>query len=407
MAILDDLKFQFVEVYRLGFEVFDIENLKPEELEKISSDYSFTLPNDERFLELLRNPFYLNEYLQNYRTLPVAANYSDFKNLLWDKQISRSSYRTNNTHLKRERCFLNIAKRRADTGGFFINTDDCADDILRGLEADEIIKHDAKAGGYFITHDIYEEWALDKFIERAFRNSATHKSFFDSLGSSLPIRRAFRNWLSEKLFINRDEINPLIEGSFVSAEIASFWKDEILVSVLLSDYSEAFFQMFEGVLLEDDQKILMRAIFLLRIACKEIDEDFLNSLGISKKDGSSLKTIFTRPKGKGWNCAIDFLYKHREAINLSNINVILPLLEDWNNKNRGGVTTRSASLMALYYYEERDKQDRLRYSSRDKSKEQLIGIILNGSSEIKEELKVIFDEVASRKMKTTGARTIN
>lgn len=398
-SYLDDLKFQFVEIYRLSFEVFDIENLKSEELENISSKYNFTLSKEERLLELLRNPFYLNEYLHNYRALPDAANYSDFKNLLWDKQISKSSYRVNNTHLKRERCFLGIAKRRADTGGFFINADDCADDILRSLEADEIIKHDSNTDGYFITHDIYEEWALDIFIERTFNNSANHKSFFDSLGSSLPIRRAFRNWLSEKLFSDRDNIKPLIEWSFVSSEIESYWKDEILVSVLLSDYSEAFFQMFERVLLEDNQKFLMRAIFLLRIACKEIDESFLKLLGLSKKTGSSLKAVFTKPKGRGWNCAIDFIYKHKEAISPTNINIILPLLEDWNSKNKSGITTRLASLLGLYYYEDRNNQDGTRYRFREERKKQLVGIIVTGSSEIKEELKSIFDEVVSKKEK--------
>jgi hypothetical protein len=396
-SYLDDLKFQFVEIYRLSFQILDIVDLDSNEIENLSSKYNFTLPKDERLLELLRNPFYLNEYLQNYNALPKAASLSDFKDLLWDKQIVKSSVRINNTHLKRERCFLGIAKRRADTGGFFISADDCADDILRSLETDEIIKHDSKTGGYFITHDIYEEWALDKFIERTFHNSVTHKGFFESLGSSLPIRRAFRNWLSEKLFSNRDEIKSLIEESFVSHEIESFWKDEILVSVLLSDYSEVFFQLFERVLLEDNQKILMRAIFLLRIACKEIDESFLNLLGISKKDLSSIKAVFTKPKGKGWNCAISFLYKHKEEITPSNVNIILPLLDDWNHNNKSGITTKLASLLGLYYYEEGNKQDKFRYSSRDETREQLIKIILSGSSEIKEELKDIFVEVVSKK----------
>jgi hypothetical protein len=398
-SYLDDLRFQFVEIYRLSFQVFDIEGLEYEELEKMSGRYKFTLPRDPRLSELLRNPFYLNEYLQNYRTLNEATTFSDFKNLLWEKQIARSSYRVNNTHLKRERCFLNIAKRRADTGGFVISADDCADDILRSLEADEIIEHDTKTGGYFVTHDIYEEWALDKFIERAFHNSASHKSFFDSLGSSLSIRRAFRIWLSEKLFSSRDEITHLIEESFISSEIENFWRDEILVSVLLSDYSEAFFQIFEQVLLGDKQRVLLKAVFLLRIACKEIDEDFLRLLGISRKDLSSIKTVFTKPKGKGWECTIEFLYKHRDETDPSNVSSIIPLLEDWNRYKREGATTRLASLLALYYYEERYRRNNFRYSSRDKSEETLIGIILNGTSEIKEELKVIFNEVLTKREK--------
>jgi hypothetical protein len=398
-SYLDDLRFQFVEIYRLSFQVLDIEGLEYEELERMSGLYKFTLPRDPRLSELLKNPFYLNEYLQNYRTLHEVTSYSDFKNLLWDKQIARSSYRVNNTHLKRERCFLNIAKRRADTGGFVVSADDCPDDILRSLEADEIIEHDTKIGGYFVTHDIYEEWALDKFIERAFYNSVSNKSFFDSLGSSLSVRRAFRNWLSEKLFGSRDEIKHLIEESFISSEIEHFWKDEILVSVLLSDYSEAFFQVFEQILLVDKQRVLLKAVFLLRIACKEIDEEFLRLLDISRKDLSSIKTVFTKPKGKGWESTIEFLYGHRGEIDPSNVSSLIPLLEDWNRNKREGATTRMASLLALYYYEEGHAGNKFRYSSRDKSEETLIGIIFNGTSEIKEELKGIFNEVLSKREK--------
>jgi hypothetical protein len=183
-----------------------------------------------------------------------------------NKQIAKSS-----KGLKRETCFIALAKRRADTGRFFVtDLGNCDEATLKDLAADEIIEHDPTTGGFFITHDIYEEWALDKFVDRSFYNSDDYPQFFNLLGASLPIRRAFRNWLSERLLTNREEVKPLIETSFTNQEIQPYWKDEILISVLLSDYSQAFFQMFENVLLEDDQRILMRVIFLLRIACKEI-----------------------------------------------------------------------------------------------------------------------------------------
>jgi hypothetical protein len=281
---LDDLKYEFVEIYRLDFQLFDIEKLKVSELEDLSNQYNFVLPNNKRFLELLMNSFYLNEYLQNYESIRENLNYSGFKSLLWNKQILKSSIQKNNIHLKREKCFLSIAERRANTGNFFVITDECDESALQALAEDEIIKRDAGIDGYFITHDIYEEWALDKIIERTFLNRENDTNFFGLLGSSLPIRRAFRNWLSEKLLNNQNEIRPLIENSFLNDDLEKFWKDEILVSVLLSDYSDTFFQMFESSLLEDNQKLLIRTIFLLRIACKENDEKLLASLGLSKKN---------------------------------------------------------------------------------------------------------------------------
>jgi len=392
-SYLDDLKFQFIEVYHLNFQLINIEKLDIAEVTELSKKHDFNLPTNERLLGLLKIPFYLNEYLQNYQSFNKTIDYSTFRDLLWNKQILKSSYRKNNIHTKREECFLKIAKKRADEGQLFVKIDDCDGVVLQALELDEIIQYDSNAGGYFITHDVYEEWALENIIEREFTKSEDYKSFFDAIGSSLPIRRAFRSWLSEKLFNNQNEVKFLIEESIPDNEIKNIWKDEILVSVLLSDYSETFFNLFENKLLEENQQLLMRIIFLLRIACKEIDEDFLKLLGLQKTEGITLKTLFTKPKGNGWDCIIDFIHQHKEKFGVQNINVILPLLDDWNRKNKEGETTKRTSQIALYYYEEIKKNGGFWYN--DDKKEQLIRVILQGASEIKEELKNIFDEVIS------------
>src|SRR4030067_3174906 len=119
-----------------------------------------------------------------------------------------------------------MKQKRANEGHFFVKADDCNDEILNNLEADEIIKYDSNAGGYFITHDIYEEWALDKIIERNFRNSKDYKDFYQNIGSSLPIRRAFRNWLSEKLYLEREDVKALIESTISDDESERDWNDE-------------------------------------------------------------------------------------------------------------------------------------------------------------------------------------
>lgn len=396
-SYLYDLKWQFVEMYNRAFKVINIENISKEELYLLGTQYGFNVPKSERFLELLLNPFYLNEYLQNYKSAKESQSYSDFKKLIWNKKIQKSSYQKNNIHLERERCFLEIARLRADSGSFYVSADNLKNEALKALESDEVIKYDSDNSGYFITQDTYEEWALDKIIEREFNKAEDYKCFFDSLGSSLPIRRAFRNWLSEQLLINPDEVKSLIEESTINDQIENYWKDEVLVSVLLSDYSSAFFQLFEKKLLQDNEKLLMRVVFLLRIACKEIDEGVLRLLGLQHAEGIALKTVFTVPKGTGWKTCIDFIRRHNEEFGLRNMNIILPMLHEWNNKNKQGETTRKASQIGLYYYEELFRNGRFGYSSRDEREGQLIRVILQGANEIKDELARIFDEVISER----------
>ncbi|KJU81921.1 hypothetical protein MBAV_005887 [Candidatus Magnetobacterium bavaricum] len=347
--------------------------------------------------ELLLNPFYLNKYLQNYDKMKDATSNFDFKQYLWNTQIAKSSYKKNNTYIQREECFLRIAKERANSGYFIVSDHGCGDEILELLQSDEIIKYDSNAGGYFITHDIYEEWALNKIIKRAFLNKENYKNFYQEIGSSLPMRRAFRLWLSEKILIDKQSVISLIEYTIGDDEVESHWQDEVLISILLSDYSEEFIELFEKGLYEDDQKLLLKSVFLLRTACKEIDESLFDSLGLQKTYGAVLGTPFTKPKGKGWSYIIHFINSYKEKLGLKHIETILPLLNDWNNKNKQGETTKDASLIALFYYNELTKNDKLHYKSKSETKSQIVSIILNGSFEIKEELTCIFNEVVSKR----------
>jgi len=398
---IDTLKFQLTEIHRAAFQSIIIEKLKLEDLHALAGKYNFNLPQNKRLLELLTTPFYLNEYLRTSNKLDETINYHDFKDTLWKKQIVKIEYQKNNAHIRREECFLKIAHNRANKGHLVVDAIECDDEPLRSLEFDEIIKHDPGIGGYFITQDIYEEWALDRVIERAFRREKDHHEFLQDIGMSLPIRRALRSWLSEKLHDSISEVKGLIECIINDKDVASHWKDEVCISVLLSDYAVVFLQSFKDKLMEDNARLLMRLVFLLRIACKEIDEEFFAMLGITTIEQDVSRIIFTKPKGNGWDSVIHFIYDNKEEIELSNANIIIPLLDDWNNKNKNGETTKIASQIALFYYNHYDeiaKDGNYRYGSRDQGKEQLIKVILNGASEISVELKSIFDEVISKKL---------
>ncbi len=417
---VDDLRFQLKELYSTGFISLNIPDLTQEEIEKIATDNNFKLPKNERLINLLTTPFFLNEYLQNYASMGDDINYADFREIIWKKQIQNSSRQSGNIHRRREECFLKIAQKRASEGGFFVKTGDCDQEALQKLEVDEIIKYDSNAGGCFITHDVYEEWALGKIIERAFISAKDYDSFYQEIGSSLPIRRAFRNWISDKLVMDDLTAKRLIEFTVKDNQIDNHWKDEVLVSMLLSDYSNMFFGHFEDELLEEPEKIistegspkivrasnvnykyedklLHKILFLLQIACKTVDEDFLRLLGVTKARAIPLKTIFTAPKGSGWDSTIAFINRHKEKLQFRYMNAILPMLDDWNHKYKQGETTRNASQIALFYYEKLTKQEGFYFSSRDDTKDKLIRTILNGSGEIKTELTNIVNEVITKK----------
>ncbi len=194
---LEDLNYQFFEIYKIAPLNINIQDLELEQLNALSDQYRFSLPTDEKLLSLIRNPFYLNEYLKFYK-VDDETNYIDFKEKLWNKTITKSKP-------AREQCFLKIAFEKATQGQFFVRPVCEAQVLDNELRNDGILGYESPHG-YFITHDIYEEWALERIIDIEFRKKTDNKAFFENIGISLPIRRAFRNWVSEILLLEDGKI---------------------------------------------------------------------------------------------------------------------------------------------------------------------------------------------------------
>lgn len=383
-SYLDDLNYHFTQILNIIPFGIDIKNLSSEYLDTLSSRYKFILPQDEKLLDLIKNPFYLNEYLANYSNEEI--NYQDFKNKLWNQHISTPYI---------EKCFFEFVFKRANEGQFYVDID-CSSNSLKQLQNKGILGYE-KSLGYFITHDIYEEWALERIVNKEFITKSDIKSFFEKIGSSLPIRRAFRSWVSEKLLLDDENIKIFIEEIIDSTDIETFWKDEIFISILLSKYSDTFFINFKRELLDNDYELLSRISFLLRLACKEVDNSFWENLGLKNQQLQEAKYIFTKPKGSGWKSFINFVYENVETIGLAKIDLLLPILQDWNSKFQEGSSTRNASLTALKYYE-LINQNEYKYSHKESIKT-ICKVIANGSSQIKDELSTIFDEIVEQKFK--------
>ncbi len=381
---LDDLIFQLYEVYKIRFKSIHIEKLDEDTLFEFAKKHDFIIPDDKKFKALILTPFYLREYLKHYQD-NKGASYFEFKESLWPRVITKRSP-------QREQFFIRLAEERANTGKFFVIPDISYSNekVEESLVSEGIISYEPNRG-YFITHDIYEEWALEKFVDGSFLSSENAEIFFDKIQQSLPIRRVFRRWLSEKLSAANEEVSHLIVETLSSRNIAKLWKDEALVSMLLSDYSDDFFNISKKLLLEDDFSLLKRICLLIRIGCKEIDNSLFDRLGVRTPDILSMDYMITRPKGTGWKSLIKFIDNNIENIGVDNLNFALPVLYDWNSHNKSGDATKYASLIALSFYKLVIQKDI--YIRDDGFSKNLVLTILYGVSEIKSELEAIIDEV--------------
>jgi hypothetical protein len=385
LTYLDDLRFQIVEVFRSNFTEVNIPNLATTDLQNLAQQNKFNLPSNSRLLNLILIPFYLNEYLRHHKRVDDTDGLVGFKNMLWKTKVAQSSHQ-DNINIRREETFMRLAKKKCDLGNFFLNPDPSDDLILSKLGEDEIIKYD-EVGGYFIAHDIYEEWALERIIEREFRNASDHKTFLNKIGKSLPMRRSFRSWLSSRLAENPSSLKSLIDFAAFQNDLESFWKDEIFISVLLSDQAQHFFVLFKANLLASDKTLLKRIIFLLRTAGKEVDT-FYYQFAPKKTDSEYL---VTKPKAMGWTQTIAFIYSNRNEFSHNEQEYFVPFLAEWVRTNPKGAATRNASLMILEAYKDAEVKRKARFY--DPIQEEMESIILQGAIEIKDELAAIFDQV--------------
>lgn len=385
----DDLNHLCLDVLQVVPQKLYISELTDEELENLACEYNFQIPEDLRLKELLKLPIYLNAFLRFYDPcIEASLSFSEFKDYLWKKIIK-------NNDIQREAVFKDIALRRANEGKFYISLSGADAAVANTLLKDEVLG--VEGSSFFISHDIYEEWALEKIIDIAFKNRQSVRDFFESIGLALSIRRSLRRWLSEKLRIDCTDTKLFIEQAIEEELISSVWKDELIAAILLSDYSHTFFDNFKRELLGKDLKLLQRVSFILRIACKQVDNSVLKLLGLKQPD----MFFFTKPKGKGWEAFIGFLFAQKEKVGIENLKYFIAVLYEWNSSTKMGETAQKASLLCLEYYEL--YQPTQRYAISGKLIDTLLKTISYGALEIKPELTELIDK-ACRAKQTNSTR---
>lgn len=375
-SYISDLEFQLKENFNLSYEIQDIENLTTEELRNTLTENSINLPENDNLIELIRNLFYLKYYIKYYKSINSASDLNSFYEILWKNKIQNASITKDDIHIQRQNIFLQITRQRCETGRFYIQSTGFPSNIIATLKQDEILEYDRNHNGVFITHDIYEEWGLNKIISIAYANRIEVSDFFDQIGTSLPIRRAFRLWLQNGLLDSCSSVIAFIHEIFQNSNVEQYWKDELLIAVMLSDYADSFFSRFENDLIANNFNLLKRSIFLLRIACTEIADLFDYDI--------------YKPKGNGWKCIISLIYKHKEGFFANNFAVVLPILKYWTSNIKDGEITKKCGLLALFLLDKAETEEDFYFH--DKKKE-IFSIISNSAIEIKDELTNTFEKV--------------
>ncbi|HPC25874.1 MAG TPA: hypothetical protein PLQ59_10190, partial [Fervidobacterium sp.] len=236
-----DLMYLLNERFKCNPFRIEIPLLDVEDLQRISREHEFELPSNCKLIDLIRTPYYLQAYLDDYQDIGCNQDYKGFFEYLWMQKVMRSQSKRDGMHILRSDCMLQIVKNKADSGCFYIDPNSYDKKAIELLNDDEVLGYDESILCYFIAHDVIEELALRKLLDKEYALKSSIEGFFESIGSSLTIRRAFRAWLLDKIESEPEQVRLLIDATLSQRSLSAYWRDESLISILTSTKANEFF----------------------------------------------------------------------------------------------------------------------------------------------------------------------
>lgn len=315
-----------------------------------------SIVRDDRTRYLLRNPWFLDKACSINWTgemLETPLDQTRLREILWRQVVMRVDAQQGGLHRKRERVFQEIALGRARSMRSFVAAPVGDDDVVQVLLADELLVEDMVTGFVAPAHDVLEDWALVQWVAQVFA-SVGHDApqFFEKLGHHLPIRRAYRQWLHESLDGgNLSSLRGFTDAVLFNASLSNYWRDETVVSILLSDDAPRFIADYENQLLANEKEQLKVVIHLLRLACKKPNPFLrLPEHVLAEKFGD----MHLVPDGNAWNAVVKLIHRNLSQFDKRDLPYLLGLLEDWksgiNWQTPSPLGAREAGLVAVHFW---------------------------------------------------------
>lgn len=316
-----------------------------------------SLFDNVQFRKILKRPFYLNIAIRNREAFQTDKSITELKfcELIWLHVVEKHSP-------ARATTFERIAIERATQMSLFVRLSGLDSTSVQELIHDGILEADERIGDSFRpSHDIYEDIALIRFIERAFQEKQNTEDFFIQIDGKTPAkRRGFRLWLNDAL-TEPKRIVGFIHDIFESQTIARFWVDEVIIAILRSEYCQNFVEQSEQLLLENEQALLLRFMHLLRTTCQEPDEQLVQAVQ-TQNDKNLYEWIYLKPVGVGWEVLIEFINEHFDNLRLHHPLILHLLIKDWGKKIRNvlslPIESKAVGMMLLKIIE--DEKERYR-----------------------------------------------
>lgn len=341
------ISFNYLRTTEIRFSSMVVSGLSDDDIRYLCEKHEILKPFSENqsLKPLLRTPFFAD---LAYRVLKLGTQLSkddgekQFRTAIWRDVISKEKERLDGLPVRRKRTFVEIATCRAKQMVYGVSESNFDSVALFKLEEDNLIRRDSSSGLVSLAHDVFEDWALERYIDEIYQaNPINIPAILDAVGHEPAMNRAFRLWLHQKLRFG-EEVTNLVIGILGSKVLARCWQDETISAILLGPNAFEFLNRLKSELTDGDGELIKRFCFILRIVCKEPDKDWSDALG----------TLYFKPYSEAWDAMIRFAFENRNCISQALISHVTAVLAEWSSlihiENELPPSAREAGLLALH-----------------------------------------------------------
>jgi tRNA A37 threonylcarbamoyladenosine biosynthesis protein TsaE len=305
--------------------VHEVSALSNEELKLIQEavpNLSSPLGNDQ-LRSLFKTPYILDMASrlkwEGYTHLHSAR---EFREKCWTELIREEQFNSGGMPSRREKAFIDVAYRRATELRPYVHPREPDSEALDALVHASMITRAPDSTGLFApAHDVLEDWAIIRWLEEQFASTDEPEAVLAYCVGGYPaLRRGFRRWLDERFTLDPDSVQGFVVSILEKSELPSYFRDDCLVSALLSDTAGKFLSGCMERIEGGDSQLLIHIIHMLRVACKE-SPPWLSVPG--------LPTVMLVPKGCGWEPVIQMVSRQMNHLLPEHSLLVLGLVEDW------------------------------------------------------------------------------
>lgn len=324
---IDTVRTSLLDHAGLSYRVFEVPRLTDDELAQVVQSIPVLGRAIEvgNLKELLRFPYLLDKAAKmdwsDAGALPI--NERTFREKCWREVIRCDAVASSGLPIRRERLFLELARRRACELRPYVPCNDLDAEALDALRKDDLVVMSKETNAMAApAHDVLEDWAIIQWLGGQFYlHEEETRAFADDIGGFPAVRRGYRKWLSEMLECETERTEAFVLSVFNDESLPAYFRDDTLICTLQSSFSQSFLSRNILALFADEARLLVRVIHLLRVACK------MPSIWLPS-DMAIISQLLV-PKGDAWTSVLEIVCTGLDRLLPAHVGLVLGFVEDW------------------------------------------------------------------------------